>query len=138
VGVADGVRKHGIDGEILGFDVVDGAKLDAVLPIEREVQGAHERAREIRARSGLLELRGAGVIEDDEGENELVGEVRDRFRAAPENGAGIVVIDTFEVVEEIRSVDAAGNAEARAIGDRAVGNQQDAAVVVPDGFFARG
>ena len=135
--VTDGVRQDRIDREILWCDVVDGAKLHAAFPIEVEVQGTHERAGEIGARAGVFELRGTGMIVDDKGENEMVGEMRQRFGTAAENGAGIVVIDAFEIVEETRGGDAAGNAEARAVGDRAVGDQQNAAVVVPDGFFAR-
>lgn len=138
VGVANRVRHHRIDGEILGFDIVDGAKLDAVLPIEIEVERAHQGTREIGARGGVLKLRGTGVVVDDKGQDELVGEMRQRLGATPENSLGIVMVNALEIVEEIRSADATRNAEARPIGDGPIGNKQNAAVVVPDGFFVSG
>lgn len=136
VGAISGAEHNRIDGKVFRLDISDGAKLDATLPIEIEVEGTHEGAREIGAGGGVLELRGTRMIVDDEGENELVGEVRKGFGAAAENGAGDVAVDAFEIVEEIGSADAALNAEAGAAGDRAVGYQTEAAVVVPNGFFA--
>ena len=133
-----GTWQDGIDGEIFRLDVVDGTKLDAALPIQIEVQRAHEGAREIGARGGVRELDGAGMVVDDEGEEDLIGELRESFSAAAENGVGIVAINAFEIVEEIGGGDAAGDAEAWAVGQRAVGDEDDPAVVVPDGFVASG
>jgi hypothetical protein len=69
-------------------------------------------------------------------QRQLVGKLRDRFVAAAEYGAGIGV-DAFEIVEKTGRGDVPGDAEAGAVGDGAVGLQEQAAFVIPNGFVTR-
>ena len=76
------------------------------------------------------------MIENHELQRQSVRELRDGLIAPAEHRAGIGV-DALEIVEKAGRLDVSGDAEARSVGNGAVGLQEQPAVVVPDGFLAR-
>jgi hypothetical protein len=64
----------------------------------------------------------------------LIGKLRHVFRAAPKRGAQVGV-DPLEIVEKSRRRDVARDAEARPVGNGAIGLQEEAALVIPDVFL---
>jgi hypothetical protein len=99
------------------------------------MQFAHERAIQIHARTDGLQLIVAGHVVHQEGEVKCPWKFGDNLVAAAIDGAGVSVF-AFEILEEFGFGDFAGQTEARALGKRAVGFQENAAVVIPYGFVA--
>jgi len=68
---------------------------------------------------------------------QLLWEFRDDIVPPMKHGAE-VRIDALQVIKVARSRGPATEAEARALGDTAVGHEDKAAVVIPNGFFVAG
>ena len=128
---------HRIHGEIPGFNVKDRPHLDASLPVNVEFQRTHLRTRKVSMRETALQLRGTWMVVHYKSQSQLIGEGIQRLGAAAKHGAASS-IHTLEVVEEFGRGNATRDAKARTVGDRAVGNKDDAAVIVPDGLVASG
>jgi hypothetical protein len=69
-----------------------------------------------------------------EGEVNLIGKLRDGFRAAAKYRA-LLSIEALQIVKEIAGGYASGDAKAGAVREGAIRFKKDASVVVPDGFL---
>src|SRR4029079_11119017 len=105
-----------IDREKFGLRVRNRAEFDAPLPIQEEIERLHQRPREVPVGGGAFHFDRAGMIVDNEGQKQLIGKSVNRFGAAPKKGA-VIGVHTLEIVEELWRGKAAGNAEARTIGN---------------------
>jgi len=77
------------------------------------------------------------MIIHDEAQCHLFGKLRQRFTSTAEDGAGSFVINALEIIEEMRSGDAAFYPEARSIRYRAVRDESDSPVIIPNSFVVR-
>jgi hypothetical protein len=139
------IRLNGIDGEMYQGYFSHRSQLHAMFPVQRKLHRAHRFLRKISASANGLQSSGTGLIADGQREQKLVREQRD-FVCSETKNSSVNGFVGLQVIEKSPGGDAAIDAKAWAIGDAAVADQEDAAVVVLDvglrrlgrlGFFLR-
>src|SRR5262250_3871206 len=102
-----------------------------MFPKQIKIERTHQRASEIARRVGVQPHR-AGMVINNKAKHHLRWKLRECFVAPPKNRPGTLVVNALQIIEKMRSRDPALHPKARPIGYRAVGDERDSAVVVPN------